>query len=1169
MSCYVTIQGTSYTKEEFLQKVKEEGMSIFPSPETKLARSIMFKYDYKNAEPSIMEVVYKMLSTSPKEYPTKADIDSTIYKSAAFADYSVQKNIHHNTYSGLKITGISANFGKSLAYLFDSTKVTKVQSPSGEVIELYGVTDGVSNLNRLLTQYSSNSVADLVSRKGFKIVEREAVKTKAVLRIGDKVLDKFSRDELDLETLEPAKSLYLPNTVNIFETIDTIINLAIDNVKEMKLFVLGITNANANSFLSALAFGIPLPTVTKMFRSDIYSQYSSRRRIFPEAVKEDMVSMVQQLFENQDQYDKASVSDYSHALARALFDKNSTLDTVLEKASKLQVKLEYLDNPPTGVQKILHEIAMLNNLLTLLKVGDELFVYSQLFSTLRAVKGKKWSADYVLRRVEELTNFPSFSVADSNKFYVEQLLENFKQTSIPYQTAIKDANMELAQDLLDKEEDFIKNNASKYWKADAKQMRNAALTNALVSRTINKDFTPSEFSVFANASPLTIPHVFSAYSILYKFKRMVEGAFAVHNPLVRNFVKNVKASMQVTSSYAVEKDNEFMQDEFIKFLSSSSTLTVGEHTIDLTVKDVPPRYIGDNVITGVDAWAIGIAEKVGRYKEKSNNAFITEIEVVNNYLGIPRLLITSDKDSDPESLERIRQGMSDLFDLDPEFALELFKYAVLTQGLGFGRTSFSKIFPDIFLAQFSKNLEDRINSVMPRNERGEIKTPLAALNLSRLEAVFSFQFLRNYPSKIKYIRNLKRDETGQYKNYYGTMSKIYSGKDRVDSKEIYFDARFKADESTAFHDMINVYDEVYAKIYTSDDYVYYRKIPVNQNNKLYYFSEQFIDSEFSLKNILDPTYGVEDSALDDKYTNFSTRYRYQKYQEGDKVALVDFASPFPESVKVVTVSSVKQTGKNFSYSYTNPTVISTQLPPSDVESKVILSNYILQGQSRVNVIESSRGAAIARAGKKRNSTLAIVSDYIPMTRNYSNIVVLPLNELSTELSETQLSEKVAEVVRVINESVSLPNIVIEESILNILNSIYPKAAYDIAVALNAKFGITLDIATSKIADADLDKYAEYIREVKRKRILNRSFKRNSVSVKNGKFYLLDVKRKISPGTLLETPSTTSPLPYAYVVSQEPTRLEILPFDDAVLDVLEYPTYSLEEIKSIIDSLNKC
>jgi hypothetical protein len=850
------------------------------------------------------------------------------------------------------------------------------------------------------------------------------------------------------------------------------------------------------------------------------------------------------------------------SLLRKMLNPNYDIEEFTKDLMELTVVPENIENPPSGIEGQLHEIAMLSNLYTLAKVGDELFTYSQLFGVLRKVKGKKWSADYVIRRIQELTNFPQFSFKDLREQYADKLLENFKLTSPEYLVAKEIGDTATMEELEQKEKEFI-SKAETFWKADASRMWSASLTNSIVSRTIRQDFTPSNSSVFVNASPLTIPHVFSAYSVLFKFKRLVEGAFAVHYPLVRDFVSSVKNSLQVATSFAEEKDNEFIQDEFIKFLSSGTTFVDGPNTIDLNVPPTKPKYVGEFTLTGIDAWAMGVAENVDKLKKTSPNRFIREIEISNDYRGVPRLLITSDKESDPETFERIRQGMVDLYESSPEIAIDIFKYAALTQGLGFGRTSFSKIFPDSLLAAFSRALDDRIDMVMPKDESGEIKTPIAALNLSRLRDVFAFQLIKNYPSRIKFLRGVREEATGSYINYYGSRSKVYFGKEEGPNGPIYFDRKYPRTTGVEFHQYINVFEKLFAKVETTEDFVYYRALPNTTSNKNYNFSPEFLEKEFALDAILNPSYGLEDSNFDTTGRSIYVKGVVQKYEEGDQIAIADFSTPFPKSVKLVTVSKVIKKEKGFEYLYSSSTDVSTVSTRSESQDKALLSSYILQGENRVNIIATSREGAIARAEKDRNNTLGVVADYIPMSKNYRNILVLPLNDFNSLSPE----EATANVLEAINNMPKLPKIVLEENILSLLDSTHPKEALTIASALNSKFGIVVPSLKSQAASSDPEFLKQYQRNVKKKEIIAKVFRNNTITVENGVHTIKDATGKTSPSTIVSIPNY--PLPYALVLSVDKNTVTILPFDTPVFDQLTSANYTEQELNDLIDSTNKC
>lgn len=62
----------------------------------------------------------------PKEYLTEDEVNEQLNPSGNLSDYGTQKIIRYNTYSGIALTGISANFGKVMGYVFDAEAVRTV-----------------------------------------------------------------------------------------------------------------------------------------------------------------------------------------------------------------------------------------------------------------------------------------------------------------------------------------------------------------------------------------------------------------------------------------------------------------------------------------------------------------------------------------------------------------------------------------------------------------------------------------------------------------------------------------------------------------------------------------------------------------------------------------------------------------------------------------------------------------------------------------------------------------------------------------------------------------------------------------------------------------------------------------------------------------------------------
>jgi hypothetical protein len=169
-----------------------------------------------------------------KDWQSKRD--KVIYTSRNLYDVYDQMLMHKDNFSGTKLTGSFANMAKVVAYFFQSTSNNKYPALKESYhIELDGKTyegyDYYENTKEVLVSYDTE---------------------------GNPVYKKPS----------------------ITETIDSLVNAAIDNVKEQILPVIGFTNNTGGAAVSMIAMGIPLnqvvltmlqPAVNTLNRYNSYS----------------------------------------------------------------------------------------------------------------------------------------------------------------------------------------------------------------------------------------------------------------------------------------------------------------------------------------------------------------------------------------------------------------------------------------------------------------------------------------------------------------------------------------------------------------------------------------------------------------------------------------------------------------------------------------------------------------------------------------------------------------------------------------------------------------------------------------------------------------------------------------------------------------------------------
>lgn len=263
LNCIITVGEQEFTSEQFVEYIMENGLGALtaegsdPNP---LRDRILHKYNVEKLEDSISEMWTKLEYEKETKEPfgdklvTEDDVNTWLNPAGQLSDYGTQKQIRYNTYSGIALTGISANFGKVMGYLFDAEKVNTI-TDGEETVHIWSARFHELGGNK------QDPMQFLRDNPQWKIASRNIpmLKKQYHFIVNGTPIESFTRDEIVLvENQQPT---------NVFETIDSIINLAIDNVKEGKLHLLGITNSNSNAYLSMVGMGIPLSVTSRIFKT--------------------------------------------------------------------------------------------------------------------------------------------------------------------------------------------------------------------------------------------------------------------------------------------------------------------------------------------------------------------------------------------------------------------------------------------------------------------------------------------------------------------------------------------------------------------------------------------------------------------------------------------------------------------------------------------------------------------------------------------------------------------------------------------------------------------------------------------------------------------------------------------------------------------------------------
>jgi len=1159
---------------------------------SELAKIIAEKYSEKG-EDSVAEMFTKMRyekaaregklekgAPATLEYVTQEDIDKYLYPEGQAQDYVTQSRIHANTYAGVKATGISANFSKMLAYLFSATPVIELTDTSTGVSYSVDTSNEEGNkaLNKLKTENSANSLKDLLRKnRNLKISKRgePMVKEKFRLIMNNHTFNGLSRNELNRDGT--VKKLFKgiagrELVINVFETIDTIINLAIDNVKEQKLFILGLTNSNANAMMTALSFGAPLNDVARLFNTDAIVQESKGGRIkadklmakIKKALEEDITAediKEYLLFTGQtalydafvvtavNSSDKASIGLYKH------IHKIGTDSAVLDGI--------YTGDPLMMKYKAMSDVAALATLAKLVDMGNETFAYSRIFSLLRKMPSKKYNMDAIADMPLKYTDFKQVAVINADvKEQVKATLEkNFMEseeyTKLPTKEA-KDAAVEELKKELDKPNAI-------YSEELKREQRNWRL-NRLSRNQLAQLMTPSAYSVFENVTILSIPHVYTSWKMLNNLIRVVEQTFAMHSPRVAQLAKNVISKLKTDDAWTSAEFQETIQNNFIKFLTSNLKVEIDGDLHDMAV-DPNLTFTSSLGITfsGEEAWTqkfiSEISPKLGTGASNKLLASIeekTERPSANDKAKITskKLMITADKVGDDEVLEILKR---DFLALDKETQIGLFKYALITSGLYYGRTNFSLIFPVNFALGFDKALNARLETVITTSN---IKTDI---NMRVIEDQFLYQFVRNNSNILSYISRLQPIVSSEQKTISGNTRRIFHGVDRpiyrgLQDSTIYYDLKFPKVEGIYYDSIIRRYgSETYIKLWTPPEetqFVYYRVFTVPLADKTYSFDDADLDIGLDLDRITHP--GI---ALITNYRKIGKDviqiYTSQAdHAVGDLIYLNPNVTKLTElkAYEVKTVEEDKVSGSTQTITYR---LIPKPERNIDLSHKKLVQElkdrpyYAEIGTSSASAeVVTSQKEAILRANKK--GTLSVVGTLTnPIPGVYSIDMTKSIEDIIVAVQNIPKSKKY----------------VIDKTFIDTMFSTRPKEAVKVATALYAATGFEHSLVGKDEQDIEI--------QIK----IDRAFRISDITATKlregqtipapvgGLFEMRDEQfarpNTIKQGTIVYLGKKDSGQDvFGHVVNVEQGVVKLSLLDSAIFDYLSKRFYSVEELDQI-------
>jgi len=1129
------------------------------------------------------------------EFPSQEEIDELLYPEGELSDYDVQEQIKSNTDAGGAMVGIAANTLKMTAYSFSSEPISSIRNvKTGEVL---GTRMREKEFQTLLEENQVTTVEQLLRvNPDWKVETRSAPYLKAPYQIkyDNKVLDKFRRTAIDFNsTTEDDTLSYGGYPVNIFEVYDTIENLAIDNVKEQKLFILGLTNANANAFLCAIAYGLPLIDVSRIFKTPLLKELSLGRRLEKAqlfVMANDILAKLATRYENgeveaitkgieafTDEHRAQRITNaISHDIRRGTPVAEAIKEVVL---SKLYLSSKVLDDIYVGeaseITKEISDALALNFAARLLGVGEQMFKHAQTAGMLKRYPNAKWRMDQVNENIHSLVKFAG---EDSMR---RQIFNEHRSTVRQY---LVDTSPEY-KELMVKDpflaESFISTKLSQLeespvYSALPDKLAKASFVNRLLRRSVSRDMITTDANVFKSNNLLLLPHLYSAWRGLVQLINLIENVFPMHNPNVKEFAKDILDSTGMyILPYLEKKKLEGVQKEFINFLASNMSIDIGSEEVNLSVPAEETYNSSLGAYSGEEAWCQKFIDKFVKLQETyPDNSLLQSVEVsTDRNSTLKKLVLTSDKVSNEETVERLRQDYRDLLHTpERNVARDLFKYSLLTKGMFFDRTSFSLIFPFEWAAAYAKALDVRLQSVISTDSPARTKLSLIAVRNQ-----FLFQFVRNNSNALSYVQF--KPITQKYaKDSKGFDQEIYRGKEILNGAPIYFDLKYEHGSDLALPRFIKRFDDtVYMKIPTgTENATYYRAITRTTRHKFYFLSDPSVGSSFDLDLLsAQQTLLIPLSSL--VPNGFKTT---DNLEEGEIAYIYDNLSPHPQSLKRIKVERLASSlGGYNTYTYTHIGEITLTDEASITELREQSLSIDSSVDARVVTVSTAR-EAIENARKQRNrSAVSLVRD--DQAGVGDNVYKLDIQTINLDASSQEIADYIERVMKQIRK---IPNNVIVYTPANLLDPLMdatPDIAKKFAEAIYDRTGFAFPILSEENLDSRLPEAAQLI--IKRREIL-KAVLNNGVLVQESdntalapyRVLISDIattnsftKGKIRQGNIISIGQVNGHEVYAFVDYVTDTYLYVTPFSEDVFMLLQEERYSNEDFYKIIDNFNKC
>lgn len=266
--------------DEAIQKAKNSGKTIvIPADGIGTGKAML-----KEKAPKLFEYLQQELKKLEKEELTKPEKAPQLHEDFDLSNVRDKFKAWRTVFAGARLTGVFANFVKSLAYSIKGGLMISDKT----ILKPFGVSDLITDAE--IERYNNlvQEIADSNKPSEEQLYELHDLRSKIEDNKGDKIvqLKVFSKAGKTYRVAPLYKSSLflfgsryqmLKDDLNVWKLLNGLVNAAIDNVKEQILSILNANAKTADALCGGIALGIDIKNLAVLLNTPIIKQIDNNK----------------------------------------------------------------------------------------------------------------------------------------------------------------------------------------------------------------------------------------------------------------------------------------------------------------------------------------------------------------------------------------------------------------------------------------------------------------------------------------------------------------------------------------------------------------------------------------------------------------------------------------------------------------------------------------------------------------------------------------------------------------------------------------------------------------------------------------------------------------------------------------------------------------------------